>query len=174
MQVWKDILGYEGLYKISNKGLVKSSERYVNNSKSKRIVREKILKLETVSGGYKRVSLCKNCEIKRFAVHRLVASHFVENIGNKPIVNHKDRNPSNNVFSNLEWVTTRENVSHASTSNTGFTGIHKLKGLNTFQVRIFYNGESIYIGSTTSLEKAKKMYKDYIRLNGIKNKYINK
>lgn len=50
---------------------------------------------------------------KDFAIHRLVAEHFIENPNNHPVVNHKDNNPMNNHVDNLEWVTHSENTLHS-------------------------------------------------------------
>lgn len=59
--------------------------------------------------GYLRVSIGK----KLMFVHRLVAEKYIPNEGNKPQVNHKDGNKSNNCVDNLEWVTNQENRNHA-------------------------------------------------------------
>jgi hypothetical protein len=64
--------------------------------------------------GYCRVSISKNGISKRYKVHRLVAELYVENPQQKEFVNHIDGNPSNNHFSNLEWVTAQENSLHAT------------------------------------------------------------
>ena len=60
-------------------------------------------------GGYRTVSICN----KTASVHRLVATAFIPNPDNKPVVNHKDGNKSNNCVSNLEWVTVKENARHS-------------------------------------------------------------
>ena len=61
------------------------------------------------SNGYRQVII----DGKHIMVHRLVASAFIPNPDEKPQVNHKDGNRSNNKVSNLEWVTARENIRHA-------------------------------------------------------------
>ena len=63
-------------------------------------------------GGYYNVSLTNENNYKTFKVHRLVASAFIENIENKPEVNHKDKNKLNNNIANLEWMTRHENNIH--------------------------------------------------------------
>lgn len=59
--------------------------------------------------GYRRVCINK----KKYFIHRLVATYFIPNIHNKPIINHKDGNKRNNHVSNLEWATRSENDLHA-------------------------------------------------------------
>jgi hypothetical protein len=103
--IFKDVEGYEGRYQISNFGEVYSTPQDGKPSK--------LLKQETLKYGYKRVSLSKNGKVKRFTVHRLVALHFIDNVNNYPIVNHKDNNPSNNSSTNLEWCTQKDNIKHA-------------------------------------------------------------
>lgn len=71
------------------------------------------LKPDGNSNGYLRVSLCKNGKVKRYLVHRLVASHYIPNPEMCKQVNHKDACKSNNVDTNLEWCTPSENIRHA-------------------------------------------------------------
>lgn len=100
-EIWRDVVGYEGLYKISNFGNVFSN--YVN----------RIIHPGTTRDGYKYVFLSKNKEKKMNTIHRLVAKAFLDNPNNYPVVNHKDENPSNNHVDNLEWCT----VSYNNTYN---------------------------------------------------------
>ena len=102
-EVWKDVKGYEGLYKVSNTGKVKSFQRN----------REKLLSDKYYENGYLRASLSKNKEKKKVLIHRLVAETFIPNPENKPEVNHIDGNKKNNNASNLEWCTHCENIKHA-------------------------------------------------------------
>lgn len=104
-EIWKDIKGYKGKYKISNFGNVLSLY-YRNSNKSK------ILKPACNKYGYYLINLCSHCERKLKTVHRLVALHFIPNPKNKCQVNHKDFDKSNNCTSNLEWATPSENVKH--------------------------------------------------------------
>ncbi len=100
-EIWKDIIGYEDLYKISNKGRVLSNykKRILNNSLN--------------NTNYIQTVLYKEGKCKNYLVHRLVGEHFISNIDNKPYINHIDGNKINNIVSNLEWCTPKENVDHA-------------------------------------------------------------
>jgi hypothetical protein len=100
-EIWKDINGYEGLYKLSNFGRIYS-------------VRNKlIMTLELLVNGYYRVCFNSSGKRDRFRVHILVATHFIDNPNGKTQVNHKDGNKKNNHYKNLEWCTPSENLQHA-------------------------------------------------------------
>lgn len=105
IEEWKDIKGYEGLYKVSNLGKIKTLKR--------RRVKEKIMKPEN-DKGYYRVSLSKNGKRKHYFIHMLVAKHFVPNYYNLPEINHKDENSFNNCYDNLEWCTHSYNLSYGT------------------------------------------------------------
>jgi predicted DNA-binding ArsR family transcriptional regulator len=106
MEIFKDIIGYDGLYQISNLGNVKSLNNY------KRI-NEKILKPCTNIHGYFYINIHYNYIYKFHTIHRLIAIAFIPNPENKPMVNHIDGNKKNNNISNLEWVTAKENCQHS-------------------------------------------------------------
>ena len=103
-EVWKDIKGYEGHYQVSDKGRVKSVK----------FGKEKILKPARDTKGYLAVQLCKNGEIKRCFVHRLVAQTFIQNPNNLPHINHKDEDKTNNSVQNLEWCDSKYNNNYGT------------------------------------------------------------
>jgi len=103
-EIWKDIPGYEGHYKISNLGQVKSL--LDKNGKC----RDLIIKQDTAAG-YRQVSLYLNGTLKRYKVHRLVLETFIGK--SKLQVNHINGVKSDNRLSNLEYVTQSENMKHA-------------------------------------------------------------
>ena len=107
-EIFKDIEGYEGRYQVSNLGRVKS----LGNDKSRK---EKILKPHKDGCGYLQVGFHQNCKTKWYRVNRLVLMTFspVDNMENLE-VNHIDENKENNMISNLEWVTHKENMNHGT------------------------------------------------------------
>lgn len=117
MELWKPIVGFESFYEVSNTGKVRSFDNYRNSPicGGKRLVKGRILKYNYNNHGYCLVQLSNNKTKKKpFQVHRLVATAFCNNINGYPIVNHKDCNPKNNSFKNLEWCTYKYNSMHAS------------------------------------------------------------
>ena len=104
---WRDIKGYEGLYKISSYGRVKS----LRNNHGK--YREKILSPGKCRD-YLYVILCKNGKNKPYKIHRLVAEAFIPNSNNYKEVNHKDENKQNNSISNLEWCDRKYNCNYGT------------------------------------------------------------
>lgn len=111
---WRDIGGYEGLYQISNSGLVKSlSKKIVRKNGFVQTFKARILKPNS-SLNYDTVALSKGGVVKTFYVHKLVADAFVLNPNGLPEINHKDENARNNNASNLEWVTHRDNLNYGT------------------------------------------------------------
>ena len=96
MEEWKDVIGYEGCYQVSNYGRVKSLN-YKHTGK------DGYLSPARQVGGYLRVTLQMNKIKHTYLVHRLVAAAFIPNPSSLPQVNHKDMNPANNWVENLEW-----------------------------------------------------------------------
>jgi hypothetical protein len=112
-EIWRNILGYETFYQISNLGMVRSFDREVNCIYgSKAIKKSKILNLFTRKG-YLLVGLDDGIKQKQYSVHRLVAIAFIPNPENKRCVNHKNSIRSDNRVENLEWATHSENNLHA-------------------------------------------------------------
>lgn len=97
-EIWKPVVGYEGLYEVSNLGRVKAVKTI-----------ERFLKTTGVHDQYVQTCLYKKCKMVNFYLHRLVALHFIPNPENKKTVNHIDCNKNNNEVSNLEWVSQKEN-----------------------------------------------------------------
>lgn len=104
MEQWKIVQGFEN-YLVSTLGNVKTI-----NGRFKKIIYDN-------KNSYGYVELWKNNKGKKFRIHRLVAETFIPNYDNKEQVNHIDGNKTNNCVDNLEWVTPKENVTHAINNN---------------------------------------------------------
>lgn len=113
-EIWKDVEGYEGIYKVSNIGRVKSLDKEVFNKITGKInLRKGIIRKPQFEGGYHSVILLHEGKSKNFKIHRLVATAFVYKSKECNIVNHLDGNKTNNFYKNLEWTTPKGNVIHA-------------------------------------------------------------
>ena len=101
--IWKDIPGYEGLYKVSNTGKIFS------------VVTNRELSVIQKKDGYTCISLCdKDHNKKQYRIHQLVAKAFIPNPNNLPMINHKNEIKNDNRVENLEWVTPKQNSSYGS------------------------------------------------------------
>lgn len=114
--IFRDVVGYEAFYEVSDEGGVKSKDRITlrDNRHGKQLTKIKGRSMRLGErNGYKYVNLCINDQRKKVYVHRLVAQAFIPNPNNKTQVNHKDGNKINNCVNNLEWCTPAENMKHA-------------------------------------------------------------
>jgi len=110
-ETWKDIAGFEGFYKVSDKGRIYSVER--KDSRGNRCG-GRILKPKYSRGGYLMVHLYKNGKMKAKSVHRLVAESFLPNSNGLPQVNHRDEVKDNNNVENLEWCDSKYNINYGT------------------------------------------------------------
>jgi hypothetical protein len=137
-EIWKDIIGYEGLYQVSNKGRIKSFPKKGHKE-------DLILSLILTDKGYYRVGIRKDKNKIMFHVHRLVGAAFIPNPENKPEINHIDGNPLNNCVENLEWCTRSENSIHSYKTGLQISqkgeqhGRSKLKDWEVKQIREIYS-----------------------------------
>ena len=148
MEEFKNIKGFEDLYKINKEGLIYSI-------KSDIFMKEGITKF-----GYHKICLRKNKKHYYYTTHRLVALTFLDNPFNYPQVHHIDEDKSNNNLTNLEWVTVSKNntlVSSKKLSNSGERNINKFlrKGKIYYEVEIRRN-KLRYCKNTKTIELAIK------------------
>lgn len=149
-EIWKDVPGYEGKYKVSSIGNVISiNGRYKG---------EKVLSPATDPNGYFITSLRKEGVKKYYRIHQLVAMAFI--VPDSPVdncVNHKDGDKQNNHAANLEWTTRGDNIYHAIDhgliNNEGEKSAHaKLKEEDVLKIRELYKTYSAqYIGKLYSM-----------------------
>lgn len=143
VEQWKNVIGYEGLYEVSNLGNVRSLDRYTNAKNNKvRLVKGKLLKSYKLNSGYLIVDLyISPNRRKHHLVHRLVAEAFIQNPYNLEEVNHIDENKSNNVVSNLQWCNKQYNNSYGTKNERAIkTKIERgyCYGLTKQEVKMLY------------------------------------
>lgn len=117
-EIWRPVVGYEGLYEVS-------CDREVYS-----LYKGKDLKPGLHNGGYNRIVLHKDGKRNNCSVHRLVAQAFIPNPENKPQVDHINRNKTDNRVENLRWATCCENQHNTGIrkdNTTGYKNIRKTK-----------------------------------------------
>lgn len=112
---WKDVIGFEGYYMVSNLGKVISLGRPVTNHLGTRHQEPHIVSFCIAGAGYKKVRLWKNNKQHNLYIHRLVAISFVPNEHEYPEVDHIDCDKLNNEMSNLRWCTRTMNQNNPIT-----------------------------------------------------------
>lgn len=152
-----DVVGYEGLYRVTDKGQIYS------------VRSGKIMKLD-FSNKYTRVALQIGGRKKKHMVHRLVAIAYVPNPENKPFVNHIDGDKRNNYPRNVEWTTASENMLHAystglqnpnngikfKNNTSGYVGVTACGSKWKAQFRV--GGKLRYLGVYATPEEASEVY----------------
>lgn len=164
-EIWREVVGYENLYKVSNLGSVKSLNY-------RRSGKEGLLKPCLNNGGYLVVSLCRNRKQKIMLVHLLVAEAFLDHTpcGFKLVVDHKNQVRNDCRLDNLRIVTARVNADKKHIkSSSKYTGVSWSKKNNNWMSMIQINGKSKYLGSFDSEIEASEYYEKalYNHLNGL-------
>ena len=110
-EIWRPVVGYEGLYEVSSYGRVRSLDRYDRRNQFRK---GKLLKNRDNGNGYLICILSKNGIVKNKYIHRLVLEAFIPNPDNLSEVNHKDEDKTNNNVDNLEWCDRKYNCNYGS------------------------------------------------------------
>lgn len=166
-EIWKDVPGYEGSYKVSSLGNIRSISRLVKSkSNSTRFLRGRILKPKVGTNGYYNVELYKEGKGKWYTIHQLVAQSFLNHkIDNyTKVVNHIDHNRLNNNVKNLEVTTARENTNKKHIkSSSDYVGVNFNKARGKWIARIMVKGVSKYLGGYDNEYDAHIAYQKELR-----------
>lgn len=144
-EIWKPVVGYEGLYEVSNLSRIRSLPRNTKNQYKLGTIK----KCTILNTGYYYVNLYKNKHSRRCLLHRIVAEAFIPNPSNFPCVNHKDGNKLNNDITNLEWCTYSYNEKHAFDTNLKKSYKKKVNQ---------YTLDGVFIKTWNSIAEANKFY----------------
>jgi len=156
MEIYRDVVGYEGIYKVSNLG----------NVKSLRYGKEKQMKQSKDSSGYFVIGMRLNNIPKIRRVHQLVAESFLNHkrCGLKLVVNHIDFNKANNRVENLEIVTQRENSNQKHLKSTSkYIGVSWSESRNKWVALIYLNGKHKNLGRFINELDASEAYQKALR-----------
>lgn len=165
MEIWKDVKGFEGFYKASNKGRIKSLDRYVYNSaKTKRFVKGIILKNSIGTHGYNSVMLTNRDKRKRILVHKLIFEAFYGVDSNRKIViDHINDNKLDNRLENLQLVSNRFNSTKKAKGYSSYVGVSYNKKRKKYNSAILVDGKSIFLGTFDCEYKAHLAYQKKLK-----------
>lgn len=163
-ELWIPVLGYEGIYEVSNFGRVRNILKFNN----------RILNPLKTRDGYFYLELSNNYIRKTKKLHKVVAESFLgEHKGLS--VNHIDGNKLNNHIDNLEIVSARENCAHRSLmskKSSKYTNVTWDKQHQKWRAQVYINGKQNYIGIFECEEKAYQKLCLFLHDKGINNKYV--
>lgn len=165
-EIWKDIIGYEGLYQVSNYGRVKSLKNKLKPFK----------KFSVGKVGYPVIALWKDNKQVLLYIHRLVATYFIPNCENKKYVNHINGDKLDFRIDNLEWVSGMENSHHAThrsdKKSSKYVGVFAHSG--KWESACWFKNRKHYIGRFDTEEEAHEAHVRFLKENNITNKYTVK
>jgi len=163
-EIFLPIIGYEGLYEISNLGRVKSFA-------SSNVRKIPFMKIYIGKIGYPIVVLSKNNKSKHKYLHRLLAEHFIANPNNLPVVDHIDNVKTNNDIDNLRWVTKRQNEISTNkkkdTHASKYTGVCFDKYWGRYKATVSENGKTKNLGTYRTEDEAHERYQKYLKEHNI-------
>ena len=166
-EIWKDIVGYEGIYRISNQGRVMSLW----------YGKTRIMAGRMGNRGYIHVSLYKNKRTKTFLVSRLVAQHFLPDWDKSLQVDHINGVRTNNHVDNLRMVTHSQNLKSYSKKIEGvtskFRGVCWVKDRKKWEARIMVDGKRPHLGCFDDEEEAARAWDAAAIENGYNSEALN-
>lgn len=168
-EIWKDVPNYDGLYKVSNFGNVKSYDReFINGMGYKCLRKGKVLSQSISQSGYHYCTFIKPCDTKnkKIQTHQIVAMAFLNHSpkGHKMVVDHIDNNKLNNNLYNLQLVTNRENCSKDRCNKTSkYTGVSWYKKEKHWYAQIQIKGKRTHLGRYKNEYDAHLAYQDALK-----------
>lgn len=177
-EIWKPVVGYNDRYEVSNKGRIKALLRveFMPWMGRNRVCQEKIIRPQKKDNTYLFVALSdgggRKTQKLRY-IHRLVAEAFKGPIPKGFIINHKDRDRTNNNEDNIEIVSQRDNCLHsvrARKKSSKYPGVHLEAATGHWKATARVNGDKVYLGKFDNEESAYQAYCNF--LSGEKLKYL--
>ena len=132
-EIWKDVKGFEGLYKVSNLGNVYGCKR------------EALLKPSFNTHGYLHVSLHNRNIRKTIKIHKLVAINFLEHVpcGLKEVVDHINNDKLDNRACNLQLISARMNSLKPIRGTSKYRGVSYVKRTKKWKASIYIDGKGV-------------------------------
>jgi len=166
-EIFKDIIGYEGLYRVSNLGRVKSLDRIVKRSDGqKRNLKGCYLKAAIDNVGYFSIGLCKNGKNKTYRTHVLVSMSFLNHVssGYRLVVDHINNIKTDNRLENLQLISHRANTNKdRGTGYSNFIGVYLDKKTKKWYAQIYVNKKNKHLGYFSTEEEASEAYKTELK-----------
>ncbi len=163
MEIWKNVVGFEEQYEVSNLGNLRSKERFVKHWRGgERKYKSNVKNIRLNDKGYFRCNLKNEGKRYDFTIHKLVALAFIPNEENKPFINHKNGIKTDNRVENLEWCSASENVTHAVKNRLIKTKLTDEQAKEIFNSQLSYRKLAKLYNITSGIVwriKNKKAYK---------------
>jgi len=153
LEVWKEVKGYEGIYKVSSTGRVKSLKR-------KGRLSDRLLRQRVGSSGYPLITLSKNSNLKTKPVHQVMAEAFLNHIpcGMDLVVDHINNISTDNRLCNLQIIRHRENLSKDKNGTSKYPGVYWSSKRNRWVSTILIGGKRRHLGSFVDEQAASRAY----------------
>jgi hypothetical protein len=150
---WRDVVGYDGEYEVSNLGRVRRLPKTIVDScrggKRRRFLKAKIIKRTISKTGYYTVALGK----RNVKLHRVIAEAFIPNPEGKPYINHKSGVKTDNRICNIEWCTHAENLQHAAHVLGTMNLLHPMRKVVCVETGIVYDSLATAARDTGTAEQ---------------------